>query len=184
MYAPTDLLTLLLCRITYWPQILTIAAAELEILAKPTGRGPVPAPATAVQPALEVGIDDRMQLCLLHEPALVQVEAEGSAPEPLVLSIEKHTADLEAALLQAAAASANIQLGEHLRCSFAYQRLRHASILALMDTTPVAAGLLKLLRTRGEVSGNNGSLKLQGLPTRTNAEDLLTVPVEPPIPSS
>lgn len=42
----------------------------------------------------------------------VQVDSEGNVQEQLHLGIDRHTADLEGSLLDAAAANATIQLGE------------------------------------------------------------------------
>ena len=106
------------CRITYWLEVKAVAAAELHQLAAPTNgnaqKGGVATAAGVVAtaaPALELGIDPQSQLKLVHEPALSEVDDSGAVGAAVDLQIDLHTADLEGALLQAAAATANVQLG-------------------------------------------------------------------------
>lgn len=98
----------------YWPSIQTISAEELPTLtATPGAATSLATPkAVATQPALELGTDSESRLRLLHEPELVIVDAEGNPGQTLELTIDRHRADLEGSLLQAAAANATIQLGK------------------------------------------------------------------------
>ena len=99
------------CRITYWLEVKTVTAAELHQLAAPTNGNAQKGVIATAAPALELGMDPQSQLKLVHEPALSEVDDSGAAQAPVDLQIDLHTADLEGALLQAAAATANIQLG-------------------------------------------------------------------------
>ena len=94
---------------SYWSGINTISPAELQALGKSKGSIPQAAAASPVSssgPAIELGLDADSRLALVHEPELRQVGErqageEGIPGEPVALSIEMHTADLEAVMLQA-----------------------------------------------------------------------------------
>lgn len=100
-------------------------------------------------PAVEIGLSTSQELQVLHDPPLQIVNANGEMSSILQLNIDKHTANLEATILQAAACNANTQLGmgfsldefpawgshhehfysillyEHLQARYQAQRLRH-----------------------------------------------------------
>ena len=99
------------CRITYWLEVKAVTAAELHQLAAPTNGNAQKGAAATAAPALELGMDPHSQLKLVHEPALSEVDDSGAVAAAVDLQIDLHTADLEGALLQAAAATANVQLG-------------------------------------------------------------------------
>ena len=65
-------------------------------------------------PSVEIGLSKSQQLQVLHIPQLHSVTATGEMGSAVDLTIQKHTANLEGTILQAAACNANIQLGMNL----------------------------------------------------------------------